>query len=139
MGLPANWFNIARDHLGTSEFYWRPAFRNRYFRWSFITLMLICVFVVVVAVKFWTRISIFSVAWLVITLFFAIRLFILVLRSHECVHLLLTSGQVQRPDKGSHLEIVLGVAADLSNWALALAYSSIIALLLALLTILPPR
>ncbi len=136
MGLPANWFNIARDRLGTPEFYWRPAFRHRYFRWSFITLTLICIFVVVVAVKFWARISIFAVAWLAIALVFAIRLFFVVRRSHECLHLFLTSGQVQRPDKGSPLEVVLGVAADVSNWALALAYSSIIALLLALLAIL---
>ena len=136
MAFPANWFNIARDHLGTPEFYWRPAFRHRYFRWSFITLMLICVFVVVVAAKFWTRISIFAVAWLAIGLVFAFRLFFVVRRSHECLHLFLTSGEIQLPEKGSPLEIVLGVAADVSNWALALAYSSIIAILLAMLAIL---
>jgi di/tricarboxylate transporter len=136
MAFPANWFNVARDHLGTPEFYWRPAFRQRYFRWSFITLMLICVFVVVVAAKFWTRLSIFSISWLAIALVFAIRLFLVVRRSHECLHLFLTSGQVQPPDKGSPLEVVLGVAADVSNWALALAYSSIIALLMAMLAIL---
>jgi len=98
--------------------------------------MLICVFVVVVAAKFWTRISIFAVAWLAIGLVFAFRLFFVVRRSHECLHLFLTSGEIQLPEKGSPLEIVLGVAADLSNWALALAYSSIIAILLAMLAIL---
>ena len=133
MAFPSNWFNVATDHLGTSEFYLRPAFRQRYFRWSFITLMLICVFVVGVAAKFWTRISIFAIAWLAVGLVFAFRV---VLRSHECLHLFLTSGAIHMPDKGSPMEIVLGVAADVSNWALSLAYSSIIAILLAMLAIL---
>jgi hypothetical protein len=136
VGTPANWFNSARSVLGTPEFYWQPAFRHKYFRWSFITLTLICVFVVSVVAKFWARISISGVAWLAIALVFAIRLFIVVRRSHARLHLYLTSEQVQRPDKGSTLDIVLGVAADVSNRELVLAYSSIIAFLMAMLAIL---
>jgi di/tricarboxylate transporter len=134
--LPANWFGVARDWLGTSEFYWRSPFRHRYFRWSFITLVLICAFVATMVAKSWTRISVFVVAWLVIALVFAIRLFLVVLRSHQALHLLLTSGQLERPEKGSALEIVLGVSANVSNWALALAFSSIIACLFALFAVL---
>jgi hypothetical protein len=137
--LPAGWFHLAGAQMGDWTFYMHSPFRHRQFRWSFITLIVLGVVAIAFIQRGWSRISVLVILWLALALFNGVFLLLIVLRSHESLHLLLTSGQIEPPKEGSPLGIVLNVVADVSNWALALAFSSIGLCLLALIGMLGSR
>jgi hypothetical protein len=122
--------------MGTPEFYAsRSPFRNGYFLWSLVLLTIACSGAVGIVMLEWTRLSIWAISLIVYSLIESIFLFRIVLRSQQALHLLLTGGLLQRTEADSTLNTVLGVAADVSNWALVLAFSSTAALLMALIAV----
>ncbi len=113
-------------------FYLRPLIRSRQFILASTVLVLLCGYAFDVVVKAWARFSVFTVTWIGISLVFLVLMFRVVLRTHEILHLLLTSGQVEKPENGSPLAVVLNLLADVSNNMLFFGFASIFAMLMAI-------
>lgn len=124
--------SLSSIELATQQFYRVSALRNRNFLSSILALATACSIGATIIVRDWPRLSIFDISFLVYAMFASIFLLRLVLRSHSVLNLLLSTNRDQLDPK-SMIELELRVTADLSNWALLLAFSSVNACLLALL------
>jgi len=129
---PMNWFDAKVGRYGGREFYSRSPFRHRRFRWSFVTLILVNAYAVFLVVRFWSRLSGWAIFWLAVALVATMRLFWVVYSSHESLRRLITGGELGRPQTESASDMLLGILAGVSNWALALGLAAVVALLLAL-------
>lgn len=130
--LPGDWFGVRAGRYDGTESYWRQSlFGHRRFRWNFVTLVLVNAYAVFLLIRFWSRFSTWVVFWVVIGLVAAIRLFWVVYRSHESMRLLMADGKLDIV-KGSTSDITLKMMAAISNWALTLGLSAVVAFLLAL-------
>lgn len=118
------------------DFYARPAFRSRTLQLSFVGLCVVCAFSGDILFKNWKDFSPLGVALVLVALCLSISLFRMVLRGHRLVRMLLTTGQACPVEKGSSLEAALRVLADTSNGAMLLSFSSVLALMVGIASIL---
>lgn len=129
---PITWFDAGVRRYGGAEFYSQSPFRHRRFKWSFITLVLVNAYAVFLLVRFWSRFSAWVIFWLLVALIAAIRLFWVVYSSHESLRFLISDRKLDQTEKETTARVALGILAGVSNWALVLGLSSVVALLLAL-------
>jgi hypothetical protein len=130
------WFAVAQYRMGTQEFYLSSSpFRNRYFLWSVVLLIaLSCATVGVIALAH-SKVPVLASVLMAYSLFELIFLSRIVFRSQQALHLYLTSGLARDVQNQPELSTVLGVAADVSNWALVLSITSAAVLLMAIIAI----
>jgi len=119
-----------------SAFYLRAPFRDRRFLSAFVILAALFAFSVSIVIRAWSHISIYSIAWIAFAMFWAARLFRLVLHSHGSLRMLLGRGQVDAAGSESLLGNALGVIAEVSNGALFFSFFAIFCLLMAIVLML---
>ena len=128
---PADWFTISRNALGASKFYLQSPFRFSYFRAVSAIFFVDIVVCALILLKFWRRFGFFSFGWLGCGMFLLVALWFLALRTHERLNLLLTTGQVEKLEIGSPLDIALGVAATVTNVGFFFACGAVAGCLMA--------
>jgi hypothetical protein len=128
---PADWFTISRNVLGASKFYLQSPFRFSYFRAVSVIFFVDIVVCALILLKFWRRFGFFSFGWLGCGMFLLVALWFLALRTHERLNLLLTTGQVEKLEIGSPLDIALGVAATVTNVGFFFACGAVAGCLMA--------
>ena len=137
---PETWFAVSQYRMGTQEFYLsRSPFRNRYFLWSIVLLIALCCATVGVIALAHSRVPALASVLMAYSLFGLVSLFRIVFRSQQALHLYLTSGLAREIQNQPELSTILGVAADVSNWALVLSITSAAVLLMAIIAIVRGR
>jgi hypothetical protein len=127
--------SLARSRTGP-DFYLRPPLHDRRFLSSCIILTVLIVFSISIVIKAWTHISVYSIAWITFGMFWAVRLFRLMLHSHASLRMLLAVSQADSEVTKPPLGDVLGLFAEVSNGALFLSFFAILGLLMAIALVL---
>jgi hypothetical protein len=122
-----------------SDFYLHSPFRDRRFLSALVNLVGLLAFSVLIVIKAWSHISIYSIAWITFSMFWAVRLFRLVLHSHGSLRMLLAHAQVDATGNESRLGNALTVIAEVSSGALFFSFFAIFCLLMAMVLILSGR
>jgi hypothetical protein len=105
-------------------------------RVGLILLLLPCAFAALVVGKYWNRLSIIVIAWIAFAVFWGILLRITTSRSQAALRALLANERAGPTDEESLARAVLEVVGHLSNRMLLLCVFSIMALLMAVASIL---
>jgi hypothetical protein len=113
----------------------RSPFRDRRFLSAFVILAVLFAFSVVIVIRAWSHISIFSIAWIAFAMFWASSLFRLALRGHGSLRMLLGRAQVEATGNESLLGNALAVISEVSNGALFVSFFAIFSLLMAIVLI----
>jgi hypothetical protein len=136
--LDAGSFGITRVRSGL-EHYLHPPLRSRHVWFGFFVVIVLLAMAFAIVVKNWSRLSVFAIGWIAFSMIWVILLFRSVLRSHQSLQMMLAMRRIDRMDNESPLGEVLGMTGDFSNMALLSSFWSVLALLMAIGTILVPR
>jgi hypothetical protein len=133
---PTEWFMITRNRLGESGFYLQSPFRSSYFLVGTISVPLSVIIIGMIAMKYWRQLDFVIALLLGLAVVSTFLLWMLTLRTHRIVHLLLSTGQIERLELGSDLDKILSVAAIVTKCGLlyvSLIVMSYLAVLAAVL------
>ena len=118
---PAEWFTITRNRLGASKFYLASPFRDTNFVAATYILFADFLVLLMLAIKYRTQLNFYVVLWLFLGVCAMVFAWLLAFRAHQHLHLLFETRQIEKFELGSNLDVVLSIAAIVTNQGLFLA------------------
>ena len=117
----SKWSTITGNRPSSSEFFLRSPFRHPYFLVA--TFVLACTVVICAFVLVWAHVPLLLSLWLVSALCFLIPAWVFGLRIHKQIQLLLATGQVEKLEIGSPLDVALSAASNMINIGLCFTFA----------------
>jgi hypothetical protein len=136
---PAESFMIGRNVQGESGFYLRSPFRSLYFLIGTISAPLSVILIGLIAMKYWRRLDLVIALLLGLAIVSTFSLWILALRTHQTVHFMLSTGQIERLELGSDLDKILSLAAVITKSGLLYVSLIVMSYLAALAAVVRSR
>ncbi len=120
---------FTRHTKAKSIFYQEPAFRYRTFVCNTILVLLDLLLFAATLLRRWTNLSPLVVFLLTIGMLCLLQVWFIALTRQRYLYGLLEAGGLEKPVPCSGLDVVLGIASDITDWGLLAASISVGALL----------